>query len=1012
MLDPLTTLRKSLSRGMGLYDDRLADLSEARRRQPFSPARPVSPSVRGVVHLPAGEARRPSMDVQSLLFDRSAGWTAAKAKAWAKGHGYRHGKVHTTDQYIRIRQFDPKGLRVKRTVTFGHGIRAVVAREEGKDMAAKRRRRRSASGKFMKKPSQPRRRRAPRRTREAPVATEMKRRRRHKTREAAPVATEAKRRKRRRHKTREAAPVATEAKRRKRRRHKTREAAPVATEARRRKRRRHRSREAPVATESRRRHKRRRVSGQVMEAKRRKRTKRSHVRKGTKAAHRAAAKKGWAKRRRNRKQFIGPMKRGYTRAAEARRPRRRRHRAREVSEVSETRHRRRRHHRKSRLGEARRSMTRGHYATELALAVGTGSLAYILANGFDRFLATYNPNGDPAKAPKHKFTSDGAGTLANTLNLADHPSLLRIGVGIGLAAAPALGSVFVKHPLIRSSLEGAAVGAGVQLVQMLWSNVLVPLFAPKSTDELKTSFIARLYPAEIAAHMNRKSATTAFTGGTAPGLSGAPSDAPAPGTVGQPSGDVGPFALEGPSRFPSAVEALRAHAAGLNGGHEANRLETGIGYGAGSYPSVAELWRQAAGGETHYGWPTVQDVLTRTTMAVTGLAPAVQAAMPGITPVQADQVAVTALSQPNDIPGALQQIFPDMPEHHRHEFGRRLHQHVHHHHRRMRGMDAGMPGAPPPPSEMFGGLVEEARRRFPHMRHEHHVQIAGHILTEPHDIPRALRRAMPNEPEPVLREHARHFHRHVKHVAEAVAPGAPPPEAAIPGPAPAPEVHAPEHAPETHLAGVGDMGLGYIRQGISSFGRQFSPVQSQQFAAHAYAQPWNLPGVIQHWMPGLNQQQYGEYGRQLHPHVWRQYGQQYGQSATGGGLFAIVQQILPEVPSTQLQSLIAQLQAAPYNIIPALQQVLPNLPERNLHERARRLHPYFAGSSVTVAPPVAGVSQPPPLPNPGPPDLPTPGPNGKPVGEDCGCGVGANDLFLGLAGESEAANGDDRLILG
>src|SRR5580692_9773822 len=691
---------------MGLYDDRLADLSEARRRQPFAPTKP---SMRGAVHVPAREASRPSMDVQSLLFDRNAGWTAAKAKAWAKSHGYRHGKVHVTDQYVRIRQFDPKGLRVKRTITFGHGIRAVVAREEGKDMAAKRRRRRSASGKFTKKAAPRRRRRA--REAAAPVATEAKRRRRHKSREA-PVATEAKRRKRRRHKARETAPVATEARRRKRRRHKARETAPVPTEARRRKRRRHRSREAPVATESRR---RRRVTGQVMEAKRRKRGKRSHVRKGTKAARRAAAKKGWAKRRRDRKKFTGPMRRGYTRATEEarrRRPRRRRHRAREVSETGVSESRRRRHrrgHRKARMFEARHG-GRGMHVAELAVAIGTGSLAYILANGLDRWLATYNP--EAANPPKHKFTSDGAGTLANTLNIASHPSWVRLGAGAGMAALPAVASMFTEHPLLRSSLEGAAVGASVQFIQLLWSNVLVPLFAPKDTsnDGLKKSFIARLYPTEVAAHINMKAQTTALTGGTATGLSGTPAaDAPAPAAgVGQP--DVGPFALGGPSYYPSAVEALRAHAqaAGLNGGHESNRLETGIG--GYYYPSVQELWRQATGGDTHRGYPSVQDTLTRTTTAISSLAPAVQAAMPGIAPAQAEQVAVTALTQPNDIPGALQQVFPDMPEQHRHEFGRRLHAHVHHHHRRMHGHFEGgggypaPPGAPPAPGEMFGGL--------------------------------------------------------------------------------------------------------------------------------------------------------------------------------------------------------------------------------------------------------------------------------------------------------------------
>ena len=69
------------------------------------------------------------MDVQSLLFSRDT-WTVSKAKAWAKSHGYRYGKVDVTDQYIRIRQFDPKGVKVKRTIPFGRGIRAVVARED------------------------------------------------------------------------------------------------------------------------------------------------------------------------------------------------------------------------------------------------------------------------------------------------------------------------------------------------------------------------------------------------------------------------------------------------------------------------------------------------------------------------------------------------------------------------------------------------------------------------------------------------------------------------------------------------------------------------------------------------------------------------------------------------------------------------------------------------------------------------------------------------------------------
>lgn len=65
-----------------------------------------------------------SSDVQSLLFDRDK-YTAAKAKHWAEDHGYRFGKVDTTAEHHRLRQFDPDG-RPCRTVTFGQGIKAVV----------------------------------------------------------------------------------------------------------------------------------------------------------------------------------------------------------------------------------------------------------------------------------------------------------------------------------------------------------------------------------------------------------------------------------------------------------------------------------------------------------------------------------------------------------------------------------------------------------------------------------------------------------------------------------------------------------------------------------------------------------------------------------------------------------------------------------------------------------------------------------------------------------------------
>ena len=64
-------------------------------------------------------------EVQALLFSRPR-WGPTEAKEWAKEHGYRAAKVHVTDNYVRLRQFDPTRGRQKRTIAFGKGIKAVV----------------------------------------------------------------------------------------------------------------------------------------------------------------------------------------------------------------------------------------------------------------------------------------------------------------------------------------------------------------------------------------------------------------------------------------------------------------------------------------------------------------------------------------------------------------------------------------------------------------------------------------------------------------------------------------------------------------------------------------------------------------------------------------------------------------------------------------------------------------------------------------------------------------------
>lgn len=78
--------------------------------------------------LPAAAVENPFEEVQSLLFQKEHGWTAAKAKAWAKKHGYKHGKVDVTDAYVRLRQEPPEHFEVLRTVPFGKGIKAVTGR--------------------------------------------------------------------------------------------------------------------------------------------------------------------------------------------------------------------------------------------------------------------------------------------------------------------------------------------------------------------------------------------------------------------------------------------------------------------------------------------------------------------------------------------------------------------------------------------------------------------------------------------------------------------------------------------------------------------------------------------------------------------------------------------------------------------------------------------------------------------------------------------------------------------
>lgn len=76
-----------------------------------------------------GRRGKAKMRVQTLIFSKDH-WTEAKAKRWAKTHGFKYGKVDEKSTSFRLRQVPPEEFRVLRTIEFGDetGIKAVVGR--------------------------------------------------------------------------------------------------------------------------------------------------------------------------------------------------------------------------------------------------------------------------------------------------------------------------------------------------------------------------------------------------------------------------------------------------------------------------------------------------------------------------------------------------------------------------------------------------------------------------------------------------------------------------------------------------------------------------------------------------------------------------------------------------------------------------------------------------------------------------------------------------------------------
>lgn len=63
--------------------------------------------------------------VQSVIFDVNK-FSESEAKEWAKKNGYKYGDVDTTDNYHRLRQYDPVKDAKMRTKDLGNGVKLIL----------------------------------------------------------------------------------------------------------------------------------------------------------------------------------------------------------------------------------------------------------------------------------------------------------------------------------------------------------------------------------------------------------------------------------------------------------------------------------------------------------------------------------------------------------------------------------------------------------------------------------------------------------------------------------------------------------------------------------------------------------------------------------------------------------------------------------------------------------------------------------------------------------------------
>jgi hypothetical protein len=178
-----------------------------------------------------------------------------------------------------------------------------------------------------------------------------------------------------------------------------------------------------------------------------------------------------------------------------------------VTTMGEASHRRTRHSARRSGGSSRRTYSRNPMGSgEFLAAAATAGVGLIAGELLDRWLATYAANKTYAAGETKPATLNDATAVLTA------PGVGRVAAQGALALAPIGAAMWVRNPLARSVLQGAAIGVGAGLIKTLVMHfVLVKFFATKS-DGSATAFGSRLLAPEASADASKKALADASTG--------------------------------------------------------------------------------------------------------------------------------------------------------------------------------------------------------------------------------------------------------------------------------------------------------------------------------------------------------------------------------------------------------------------------------------------------------------------------------------------------------------------